>query len=61
MTTQLIKVLQVRLKQLEAQFNDEPLPYPIHEGHHIRDIITTLAVLKNKSNAQQLLNNMPQG
>jgi len=59
MQKQLIKALQTRLKQLEAQFNGETLPYRIHDGHHTRDILTTLAVLENKPNAQALLDNMP--
>jgi len=59
MKEQLIKALKVRLKQLEAQVMGEKLEYPIHDGHHFRDIITTIAVLEGKDNAQALLNNMP--
>ena len=43
---ELIKRLEIRKEQLEA----EPLnlKYKIHNGHHLRDIITILAYLKNE-------------
>lgn len=53
----LIEALELRLKQLigEADFG-----YTCHSGHHTRDIMTTLAVLKGKPEAEKLLANMPQ-
>ena len=48
MKEQLVKALKVRLKQLEAQFNDETIPYVVHEGHHIRDRRGIIAGLPSK-------------
>ena len=55
----LIKALETRKKQLIAQAEEEKLPYPIHSGHHMRDVFTVLAILKNKPEAEKLLENMP--
>jgi len=59
MIKKLIECLEVRKKQLTGEAEGKKLLYPIHEGHHYRDIITVLAVLKNDTNALQLLNNLP--
>ena len=55
----LIKALEIRKKQLIAQAEEEKLPYPIHSGHHMRDVFTVLAVLKNDPDAKKLLENTP--
>ena len=55
----LIKALEIRKKQLLAQAEGEKLPYPIHSGHHMRDVFTVLAILKNDPDAEKLLDNMP--
>lgn len=55
--TELIKRLKIRKEQLKA----EPLnlKYRIHNGHHLRDIITVLAFLEDSENAKLLIENMP--
>ena len=55
----LIKALEIRRNQLILQTEGKKLPYPIHSGHHLRDVFTVLAVLKNDSDAEKLLENMP--
>ncbi len=55
----LIKALKIRMKQFEARFNGEPTAYPLNDGHHTRDVLTTLAVLEGKDNADALLDMMP--
>ena len=59
----LIQALEIRMKQFEANFNSDAVglepKYQLHDGHHIRDTLTTLAVLKNQDNAEDLLVNMP--
>lgn len=57
----LIEALKIRMKQLEAKSNGEQLMYPLHDGHHTRDVLTMLAVLEGKDNADALLANMPKG
>jgi hypothetical protein len=53
----LIEALEIRKKQLLA--HPKNLRYPIHDGHHLRDIISVLAVLNGESSAQALLRNLP--
>ena len=63
----LIKALETRKKQLitqaEVNYKFASLnlipPYTIHSGHHLRDVMTTLAVLQDSPQAKQLLENMP--
>ena len=55
----LIKTLEIRKKQLIAQAEGKKLPYPIHSGHYLRDVFTVLAILKNKPEAEKLLENTP--
>ena len=55
----LIQGLKIRMKQLEAKFNGDSMAYPLHDGHHTRDVLTMLAVLEGKDNADALLANMP--
>ena len=56
----LIKALEIRKKQLLSQeMERKKLPYTIHSGHHLRDVFTVLAVLKNDPDAEKLLENMP--
>jgi hypothetical protein len=54
MIKKLIEKLEIRKRQLI-----EGSAYPLHQGHHLRDIITVLAVLRNEPNAELLLENMP--
>ena len=47
---ELIKRLELRRRQLLTQtFEPSKLKYPIHSGHHLRDIMTILAYLSNKN------------
>ena len=55
----LIEALKIRMKQHDAKFNGNPMKYPLHDGHHTRDVLTTLAVLEGKDNADALLDMMP--
>jgi hypothetical protein len=55
----LIKALETRKKQLLAQAVGKKLSYTINSGHHMRDVFTVLAVLKNDPQAEKLLENMP--
>jgi len=55
----LIKKLEIRKQQLESQAQEKRGGYRIHEGHHMRDTLTVLAVLKDEPNAEQLVKNMP--
>ena len=55
----LIEALEIRKKQLTGVAEGKKLLYPIHEGHHYRDVITTLSVLKNDKNVLSLLETMP--
>jgi phage FluMu protein Com len=50
----LIEKLEIRKRQL---IDDST--YPLHDGHHLRDIMTVLAVLQNDPLAEKLLENMP--
>lgn len=62
--SELIKRLEIRKRQLSAQLQERKyrtyLGYKVTSMHHMRDIITTLAVLEGKPNAKALLLNMPQ-
>ena len=51
----LIEKLEIRKRQLI-----DGSTYPLHKMHHLRDIFTTLAVLRNDQNAKTLLANMQQ-
>ena len=53
----LIRSLEVRMEQLMA--DEKERQYPLHDGHHVRDILTILAVFNKKDNAEALLKNMP--
>lgn len=50
-----IKRFRIRLNALLGQTK---LKYPIHQGHHIRDIITILAILKDAPNKAKLIKNL---
>jgi len=58
--TKLIKSLKRRQEQLSEQMQGERHGYKIHDGHHMRDILTVVACLENNQNADKLLDNMPQ-
>ncbi|MFA5307618.1 MAG: hypothetical protein WC365_09275 [Candidatus Babeliales bacterium] len=55
---ELIKRLEIRKQQL---INPQKTSYPIHNGHHLRDITTVLAYLKNENDAivELLINKLP--
>jgi len=54
---ELIKRLEIRKKQLLGEID---LGYKVHQGHHLRDVFTVLAVLEdNPKKAEQLVNNLP--
>ena len=55
----LIEALKIRMKQFEAKMSDKPLKYELNDGHHIRDVLTVLAVLEGRHNANGLLLMMP--
>lgn len=59
MMQELIKRLEIRKEQLLQQAEGVRTGYRIHENHHLRDVMTTLAVLKSEENAEKLLKNMP--
>jgi hypothetical protein len=52
----LIDALQTRKEQLVGNIE---LGYKLHSGHHLRDVITILAVLNGDKDADKLLANMP--
>lgn len=52
---ELIRRLEIRKEQLCGL----DLGYKPHSGHHLRDVMTTLAVLRNEPEAEALLKNMP--
>lgn len=58
MINKLIKALEIRKKQLLIAQGKTPA-YHLYEGHHLRDVITTLAVLKKAKTARALLKTMP--
>ena len=58
-TNKLIEALEQRKAQLISQCYTKHVRYKIHSGHHLRDIITTLAVLRGDKEADKLLINMP--
>jgi len=53
----LITSLKIRREQLNADICDRK--YRLHDGHHSRDIMTTLAVLCYATNVEKFLENMP--
>lgn len=53
---ELIRCLEIRKRQLTGELD---LGYKLHSGHHLRDVMTTLAVLQDKPEAEGLLKNMP--
>lgn len=55
----LVESLEIRQTQLSAQMQGEPVKYTLKQSHHMRDVMTVLAVLKGKPNAIELLKNMP--
>jgi len=55
-TKKLIEALEVRKRQLTGELNSG---YALHSGHHLRDVITTLAVLNDDPKADALLRMMP--
>lgn len=57
---ELVKELIERLEIRKEQLCGLDLGYKLHSGHHLRDIMTTLAVLRNEPEAKALLANMPQ-
>lgn len=54
MEAELIKRLEIRLKQLYGQSK-----YPIHSGHHARDVLTMLAFLERDKRFEKLIGQMP--
>jgi predicted FMN-binding regulatory protein PaiB len=59
MIDRLIRGLEIRQKQLSNQFQGYPVKYKIHQNHHMKDVMTVLAVLKEDENAEALLKNVP--
>ncbi len=55
MKQELIKRLEIRKKALMHEID---LGYKLHSGHHLRDIITILAYLRDEPNAKRLINNL---
>ena len=53
---ELIKRLEIRKKQLLGEID---LGYKVHQGHHLRDVFTVLAVLQDNPKAKELVNNLP--
>lgn len=58
-TTELINTLEIRQEQLSKQMQGEKTKYLLSSVHHMRDVMTTLAVLRGDKNADALLKNMP--
>ena len=54
---ELVDSLKIRRLQLKAEAIDRM--YRLHSNHHLRDITTTLAVLKKEKDAKEYLENMP--
>jgi len=57
MKSELIRRLEIRLEQLTG---DLDLGYPLHAGHHCRDVFTVLAFLKGDPKSADLIKNLPQ-
>jgi len=52
-----IKGFEARLKALTGQ---KDLGYPLHEGHHLRDLLTLLAILRDDPKKTELVKNLPE-
>jgi len=52
-----IKGFEARLKALTGQ---KDLGYSLHEGQHLRDIITILAILRDDPKKTELIKNLPE-
>lgn len=53
------KLLQGIDRRLSALSGKKPLPYRLHDGHWIRDLITFKAYLLNQGDLGKLVNNLP--
>ena len=51
----LVECLEIRKAQLMGERHDG---YKLHRGHHLRDVMTVLAVLRREPYAAELLNKM---
>jgi len=52
---QLIRGLEIRKRQL-----CEGSAYPLHNGHHLRDVMTVLAFLEGNPASAMLMGSMPE-
>ena len=55
----LLEGLSIRQLQLTTAIQGFELKYPLHSGHHLRDVMTVIEVLKGGENANKLLENLP--
>lgn len=46
-------------KRLDMLYSPDKAPYPLHDGHWIRDLITMRAYLLEQDNLEPLVNNLP--
>lgn len=52
--SELVRRLKIRKQQLM-----EGSSYPMHVGHHLRDVFTVLVVLEKNENAEKFIKNLP--
>ena len=57
MRSRAIKGFEARFKALTGQ---KDLGYSLHEGHHLRDIVTILAILRDDPKKGELIKNLPE-
>lgn len=55
MKKELIKRLEIRKQQLLYGGS-----YPLHSGHHLRDVMTILAYLKEEPSIKTLIKHLPE-
>ncbi len=53
------RLLQGIDRRLQALSGEKPLPYRLHDGHWIRDLIAFRAYLLKQGNTEKLVNNLP--
>ena len=65
----MLKQLDEKLKTRQRWLTEERPPYPLHEGHWSRDLVTAMAVIEfcetgrteDRELAERLLRHMPEG
>lgn len=57
LVSELIRRVELRKRMLLGEVN---LGYELHRGHHLRDVMTVLAVLKGHPDAERLVKNLPE-